>query len=466
MTPDAVIADPAYALLKRYVIEDTGLCFFTDKDAELANRIARRLASAGLRNCADYLERVRQSRREMDALIADLTIGETYFFRQVAHFEAMREVIFPELLERKRDQRRLNIWSAGCATGAEPYSIALLLKRELAGLIAGWQISIVGTDINREFLRRAREASFGNWAFRECPPDIKQECFDRVGAESVLREPYRSSVSFQYHNLVKHPLPSPADNLVGFDLILCRNVMIYFSPDLVRTTVDRLYDCLDPGGWLIVGHAEPNVETFSRFDTLLREGVPLYRKAGAGGRQPVAPVRAGAPPLEPRIIELPVMPIPSPEAPRPALLRARPGQPAPAALAVEAVRRLADSGQWADAEVACRRMIEGDALDAYLHYLLALILEHTGAPGEAESSLKRAVYLDRAFLLAHYHLGMARLRAGAAAQARKSFENVVALLAGYPDDRLVEHGEGMTAGQLRDLAVMQMEVLDEAAGER
>ncbi len=464
MTPEAVIADAAYAGLKQYVIEHTGLSFFTDKDSDLAGRIARRLDAAGLRTCADYLARVKQSAREMDALIADLTIGETYFFRQMAHFEAMRDVIFPELLERKREQRRLNIWSAGCATGAEPYSIALLLKRELAGLFTGWQISIIGTDINREFLRRAREARFGEWAFRECPSDVKEECFDRVGAERVLREPYRSAVSFQYHNLIRHPLPSPADNLAGFDLILCRNVMIYFSPHLVQTTVGRLYDCLDPAGWLIVGHAEPNVETFSRFETVLREGVPLYRKTHMAGAPLFTPPAAAALPAEPGAIALPApraLPLESP----PALLSARERRAAPAPGPIEAVRGLADSGQWAAAAAACRRMIEEDPLNAYLHYLLALILEYTGASEEAESSLRKAVYLDRNFLLAHYHLGMTRLRAGAA-RARKSFENVVALLAGCADDRLVEHGEGMTAGQLRDLAVMQMEVLDEAAGER
>src|SRR5205085_3181688 len=118
---------------------------------------------------------------------------------------------------------------------------------------------------NREFLARAREGRFEEWAFRSTPAELRRDCFVRSGNTWLVAPRFREGVSFQYHNLVTHPFPSLLNNLFAFDLILCRNVTIYFSTDIVRRIVDHFHHCLVEGGWLLVGHAEPNTESFRAF---------------------------------------------------------------------------------------------------------------------------------------------------------------------------------------------------------
>ena len=166
---DAVIGDPQYPQLKELVVESTGLSYYSDKDAELARRVEHRMAVTGIHNCGSYLDILRDPARgasERDALIAEVTIGETYFFRHREHFDALRDLVLPDLVARNRANRRLRIWCAGCSDGPEPYSVAILLKREMAQQLLGWEVTILGTDINRHGLARAREGKFEEWALR------------------------------------------------------------------------------------------------------------------------------------------------------------------------------------------------------------------------------------------------------------------------------------------------------------
>ena len=174
---------------------------------------------------------------ELDALIAELTIGETFFFRHREVFDAVRDVVVPDRIARDRGRRRFRVWSAGCSIGAEAYTLAILLRRDLGAALAGWDVEIVGTDINREFLARARDGRFEEWALRGTTDEFRRACFDPDGRTWAIRPEYKAGVSFQYHNLVAHAFPSELHGLSDFDLILCRNVTIYFSPDIVRQII-------------------------------------------------------------------------------------------------------------------------------------------------------------------------------------------------------------------------------------
>jgi chemotaxis protein methyltransferase CheR len=440
-----ILADPEYPAVKKYIIEHTGLEYYLDKDEDLASRIGRRLSVTGIGRLHDYLRRLESSpggRAETEALAGELTIGETYFFRQRDHFDFLRDRIFPELFERKKDSRTLRIWSAGCATGAEPYSVAMLLRLDLAAAAEGWSISILGTDINTEFLARARQARYDYWAFRDVPEELRNRCFRRDGKQWVLRPEFRQAVSFVYHNLAAGP-PSPGGE--HFDIILCRNVTIYFGREVVRRVVANFYDALNEGGWLLVGHAEPNAETFSRFATVCEGGTTAYRKTA-----PLLPPSLDFPTVRVRI--------PRPAAPPPPAIRPRAPVYTPAPN-VDDARAMADRGEWDDAAALCDRLIAAEATNAAAHFTRGLILEHGGAAADAERSLRRAVYLDRGFALAHYHLGIC-LQQGSPMQARKAFDNVVRLLDGRPDAEVIEHGDGITAVELRELAKMHLELLD------
>ncbi len=450
-----ILADPWFPSLKRYVLSHTGLSYYADKDEDLAARVARRMSVLPASNCKLYLallEGGEAGAREMASLVEALTIGETYFFRQVEHFDVLRSMIIPSLIERNAESRRIRIWSAGCATGEEPYSIAILLEQFFGAELKDWDVSILASDINSSFLARAKDAQYTEWAFRATPHEIREQCFDRHGALWTLRPAYRKRVMFQRLNLAAAPSIFSLD---VFDLIFCRNVMIYFSADLIEETVKGFWEGLNPGGWLVVGHAEFNPAVFTKFARVCVRDVSVYQKPASSIARlnrvctiPSVPPEAEPIPTGKRKELLPAV-----EAPTTAT------SPSGAGILQE-VRDLADRGSWQAAASLGKHLSEREPLSAAAHFTLGLILESIASPAEAERSLRRAVYLDRNFALAHYHLASCLQNGGKEAQARKSFQNVIQLLKDRPADERVEHGDGMTGADLSELAKLHLEILE------
>ncbi len=461
MNLGAILTDPDYPALKGFILDYTGLFYFHDKDEDLATRFARRFAARGVATCSAYLKMLRNGGadgEELARIVGELTIGETYFFRQREHFDALRDTVFPELLDGNRISRRIEVWCAGCATGAEPYSLGILLDLELGERIAGWEISILATDINTEFLARAREARYRPWLFRETPDSVRSACFERHGDTWALKPEFRRLVSFRQHNLAE----SESFRELGgpFDLILCRNVLMYFGPELIRKAVAAFYDVLTPGGWMVVGPAELNGETFAMFSSVNVGGVTFYRKP----LELAAESPPGAP-LEQKLTGFRVL-RETPVVSRRPLGRGttsprRPISPVvtPAVSGVPQVRLLADRGEWSVAESLGRQLVETEPLNAPAHFTLGLILEHTSSCEEAERSLRRAIYLDRGFALAHYHLGLCLERIRRTQDARKSFRNAMGLLFTRPGEEVIEYGDGITASELKELARMHIELI-------
>lgn len=477
----AILHDPAFSRLKVLVIDTTGMEFYRDKDGDLARILAERMAEIGVADCGGYLDLLQspgQGKAEMDALIAELTIGETYFFRHKEQFDALRDLILPEVIERNAMVRRLRIWSAGCATGPEPYSVAIMLEREFGERIAGWHVTVLGTDINQKFLTRAREGRYDEWAFRTMSDSLRAACFERGGNQWQIRPEFRRHVSFQYHNLIKSPFPSLADNIAGFDIIICRNVIIYFSQPTVEALVPCFRETLNDGGWLIMGHAEPNQRLFSSFRTVNTPGAVLYQRVDrpaevAGpvatpphvpfslpqapplpvGRRPLpapAPVRPGRPPAPSR---------PAPSKPLAAPAAASRDDPSQPGCQLKAARELADSGQWEKAAAACDAIIAAVPLDAWAYFYRAMVHEQLGEDQPCEKALRRAIYLDRRLVLPHYHLGLFLARKDDAAGAERSFRNAQALLAGLADEHPVDPGEKITVGQMREAVAMHLKLV-------
>lgn len=470
MSAPSLASDPRYPRVKDYVIEATGLAYYRDRDEDFRKRLEGRMTELRLNELGRYWDLLQDGAHgdaELDELAAGLTVGETYFFRHAEQFDALREVILPELIERNRGRRRLRIWSAGCATGAEAYSISIILRNEFAHELAGWQVSILGTDINRRLLSEAREGLFREWAFRSTPETVRETCFEREAQGWRIAPRFREGVSFQYHNLVQHPLPSIINNLAALDLIFCRNVMIYFDAAAVLTLTRRLRDCLVEDGWLVTGHAEQNPAAFEGWESFRLPGTTLYRKRcraqeqkslareafewrppfeTSGGAAPAAASEgAGAAPAEEREAAAP--------AKAPQELPPQPG-------GFQELRAMVDRGEWRTAASLCTRLLDQEPLAALPHFYRALALEQGGCFREAEGSLRRAIYLDRGFVLAHYYLGLLLQNSGnEPARAARCFENVVELLRGRPAGEAFEHADGMTAGELKELAQMHLEVL-------
>ncbi|MFN3572003.1 MAG: CheR family methyltransferase [Phenylobacterium sp.] len=430
----------------------------------LWDRVRRRMAAAGVRQFEDYVARLSDPATgpaEWRRLEGEVTVGETYFLRYVEQFAALRGTILPEIIARNGAERRLRIWSAGCATGAEPYSIAILVAELLGERLPDWRVSILGTDINEDALAAARQATFGAWALRSLSAEQKSEWFTPEERRWRLKPRYRSLVRFQHGNLLDLLGAEAPLELVDFDLILCRNVLIYFHPDTVTAVVAALASRLNAEGWLLIGHAEPNPGLEAHARAVQLAGTLAYRRRDSLAPAPQPPPPAWTPPAPPEpAAAAPFVPPPRPARP-PA---AEPAEPSsPGAPAVDDIRRLADEGRLAEAEAACRTALERGADQAVLYFYMGLVEQGQGRLAEAEESLRKAAYLDGQFVMAHYHLGLVRLDRGRRESGRRALSAAARLAASLsPTARLCE-GEGLTAGDLRELARLQ---LDATAGAR
>lgn len=218
------------------------------KDNCIRRRIARRIRALGLERSALYVEVLRRNEDELDALMAALTIHVSQFFRNPGTFATLKGKILPEIV---RDalfsgRREVRLWSVGCASGEEPYSLALLVE-EMRPEVT---VSILGTDLSEEILRRAREGLYDGLRLTELPAELRSRYFVPEGTGLRLQERIRSRVRFRRHDILA-PTPYPAA-----DLILCRNVLIYFSRQEQEEILRRFAAALREGGWLVLGKAE------------------------------------------------------------------------------------------------------------------------------------------------------------------------------------------------------------------
>jgi chemotaxis protein methyltransferase CheR len=461
--PDPVpLLDAGFPYLKSRVIERTGHFYYQDKDDLLWERVRKRLRATGLLDSSAYLTLLDDpisGPAEWGKLEAEITIGETFFFRYAEQFAALRETILPEIIARKASTRRLRIWSAGCSTGAEPYSLAILANEILGEGLRAWRVSILGTDINDSVLNAARQARFGKWALRSMPDAQRDRYFVNTGKEQwEVRREFRSLVRFERHNLLSLLDGTSPLEITDFDLILCRNVLIYFHPDTVVQIVGALRDRLDDDGWMLLGHAEPSPVFSTMMQTLNLPGTVAYRR-GTGD----APLPMPAP-LQPKTTLQdwkPLLPEPGPAAPVQSLTRPRLAKaarksaslPAPQATGdlLGDIRARANAGDFAAAADLCGKALVTEPLNAALHFYQGLILRALGRSEEAEKSFLKSLYLDKNFAMAHYHLGLLLLAEGRSAPGRRSLTHAAQSVAALADDNPLDEGDGVTARELRDL---------------
>lgn len=274
---ETLLNDALYLLFRDLLRNRSGLFYPEHKRDDLEHGLSLVLKVTGHRSMAELYSDALNDDTTWETILAHLTIGETSFFRNKPQFHALRHHIFPEIFGRRTNLRSIRIWSAGCATGEEPYSIAMLLQDILPD-IQSWNISILATDINPNFLLRAREGLYGAWSFRDTPDDIKDRFFSQEGNRWRLLTAIRSMVSFNRINLIETTYPSITNGTSALDMILCRNVTIYFDEQTTRQIVGHFYHALAPGGWLIVGHSEPQASIYHQFEVHNFPNTVVYRK--------------------------------------------------------------------------------------------------------------------------------------------------------------------------------------------
>jgi chemotaxis protein methyltransferase CheR len=443
--------------LSEFVAEKIGLHFPPERWSDLLCGLVGAATEFGFENvgrCADWLLSARLTKAQLQTLASHLTIGETYFFREKQTFEVLAHRVLPDLIRSRRGrEQRLRLWSAGCCTGEEAYSLAILLQQLIPDLV-DWQVTILATDINPHFLRKAVAGSYGEWSFRDAPVGFKELYFHRNKAGRYVVAPkIKAMVTVEHLNLVEDSYPSLATDTNAMDLIFCRNVLMYFTPAQTRKVIGKLHHSLVDGGWLAVSPCEASQTLFPQFATRNFPGVVLYQKSEAeAGRA------TGLPPAVSPISNWPItdfgwntepaalQPITPPPEPMESPTVPEPAPPEFSTLA----RALANQGKLAEALIWCDRWIAAEKLNAAGHYLRAIVLLEQGDPEQARRSLQRAIYLLPDFVLAHFALGNLARRGGRNGEADKHFANALHLLARLQPDTPLPESDGLTAARLTE----------------
>ncbi len=445
---------------------------------------------------AGWLIRTPLRKEHIERLASHLTIGETYFFRDSGSMEALELEILPGLIESRRESRRIRVWSAGCSTGEEPYSMAMLLKRLIPD-IESWNIGILATDINASALKKAAAGVYTSWSFRETPAWVKDRYFSPAGEGSWRIAPsIQKMVSFGYLNLAEDIYPSLLNNTNGVDVILCRNVIMYFSESVARSVVAGLRNSLVDEGWLLVSPAEAVRAVSGILFPVNVRGSIFYRKTESKA-DAAAHLSEFKPPV-------PSPPVIGPVAEAPKERPAEPGSPGGAEAASRApeaeaagplseanglfalglygeaaavleelpeddrgedgalllARAYANMGALEKAARWCEGVQAKDPLNKAAYILLATIRQEQARGEDAVRNLKKALYLDQDFVVAHFMLGKLLAVGGSTAQARSHITTAYRLLERSADDELVPESDGMMAGRLREITALMLKGLD------
>jgi chemotaxis protein methyltransferase CheR len=495
------LASATVARFRAVIAQRLGLQYDDSKLGELTEILYERLRATHLRQASEYLECALTAPEELQALAGRLTVPETYFFRMFDQFRAFAEIVLPQRMN--AGERRLRFLSAGCATGEEAYSMAMVLRDHVD--LRAWQVSVRGIDINPVVVAHAKRARYSEWAFRETPSDLRRRYFRPNGKAAQLADEVRAMVSFETGNLVDA-------NAVfwqahAYDAIFLRNVLMYFTPQAAQAVIASVFDSLAPGGYLFLGPAESIRGLSQDFHLCHTHGVFYYQRREAATSSLLAPKACAtaehAPPLAPpefapattdwqedirnaahRIETLttaftktgkrsPLGTLPS----EPAIASGTPlgmdaalqllkqerynealtaigaiatAQDDPDAQLLRAVLLL-NAGDFAAAEKACVQLLQRDDLNAGAHYVMALCREHQGDCRGAVEEDETAVYLDPAFAMARLHLGFLAKKSGDWTTARRELAHAAVLLAREDSSRILLFGGGFSREALAEL---------------
>jgi chemotaxis protein methyltransferase CheR len=490
-TDSCAIPEALMQRLSDYLTARVGLHFAKRNWKELQQKMTAAMTDFGFERVEEFIEgllSLSPTQNQIEILASHLTVGETYFFRERRAFEILEQSLLPALIAaRRKTERRLRLWSAGCSTGEEPYSLAILIDRLIPDL-KDWKVTILATDINAGALRKAAEGIYSDWSFRDNPPRFKEHYFEKTdGTHYRLLPRIREMVAFSYLNLSEDHYPALQSNTNAMDFIFCRNVLMYFAPSQIGLAVARFHSSLLDGGSLIVSPVETALLTHSPFVTVRFQDATLYRK----DVHKTKVVQQVSEQLEKERIPCPSITHRTAKRHRPEK-PSRPARPAEfkkqgtaeqthceeaavlyqKGLYPEAedrlrkliskvgrnqesgvlfTRVLANQGKLDEARCFCEEAVLADKCNAHLRYLLATIFEEQKEGDKARASLKKALYLDRNFVLAHFALANLSLRSGKTADARKHFGNAAEILSAYQPDDILPESDGITAGRLADI---------------
>lgn len=465
--------------LSELVADQTGLSFPKERWGDLERGIAAAAPDFNFpdrESCAHWLLSAPLTRHMNEILASHLSVGETYFFREKPSLEIFEQHILSGLLQsRRQNERRLRIWSAGCCTGEEAYTIAILLDRLIPDL-KDWHVTILATDFNPKFLRKAAQGKYGEWSFRDAPGWLRERYFTK-GADGRLEilPHIRKMVTFSYLNFADDAYPSLTNNTGAMDVIFCRNVLMYFTAQRAEQVTGKFHRALVDGGWLIVSPTEASKRLLSSFVPVEFPGAVLYRKM-ANAESPRDHFQS--PPHKAEILlamepgpvgtaksassNIPADTVTSSEIHAPPQKNAAAVPQAdgrPDEMPSRNARSFANQGMLVEALEWCEKAIAADKMNPSHHYLQATILQEQGQHEIAMQSLIRALYLKPAFVLAHFALGNLHQSQGRYREAQRYFGNVLLLLHKHPQDEILPEADGLTVERLAEIVMSLLESL-------
>ncbi len=274
------MSEEDFRLLRDFIYENSGIYFSDAKKDLLENRLSLRLKANNLKDYQEYYYMLRygpQQSREIKALFDSVSTNETSFFRSPPQIQALQDYALIDVVKKRleRGENILRMWSAGCSTGEEPYTMAIVVKEFLKERLSEWDVKILASDISERALSSARRAEYNAYSLRSMPDLLKYKYFDNSGNTYKVKDEIKKLVELQYLNFVDSKRVSL---MQGFDIVFCRNVLIYFDDALRKRFVSQLYDSLIPGGYLFIGHSESLHNITRAFKLVHFPGALAYKK--------------------------------------------------------------------------------------------------------------------------------------------------------------------------------------------
>jgi chemotaxis protein methyltransferase CheR len=476
-----------------------GLKISESRYADFEKSLCLAATDAGCQTPAEFISkfiRGNPSQKEIGILSTYLTIGETYFFRDPLSFSVLVNSVLPEV-ERQNPEKSVRIWSAGCSTGEEPYSIAISLITKLND----WTVDILASDINPQSLETARKGTFRRWSFREVPTFIQNRFFSLNSEHRYkISDKVKDQVKFFYLNLAQPEadFPSELNGTTNLDIIFCRNVLIYFSPEQTAEVLYRFYRALKPGGWLFLGPTEIPHPTPSFFSVLNYDGALVLQAKKSSAIEfdhtQVNITKSNysffGSTVESKTFDSLVQPDDSAlaasstswsslavpnvntisgitnfeESPGSLFNRgeykrvidrlfeaSRPSNKKTTEEMALIAKSYANLGNLDAAKDWCNQLISLDVINPRWYYLKATIEQENTQDKEAIQALQQAIFLDPDFIMAHMALANIFKQHGKSDDSSRYYKNASALLGLRDSDEIVPDSDGLTVGQLLNI---------------
>ncbi|MFH1052265.1 MAG: CheR family methyltransferase [bacterium] len=481
--------------LRKKIHDNLGLNFTLKQEKELFQKIslaAKDFNFADIKLFIDWILEKELLHQEKALLAKHLTIGETYFFREKKIFDFLEQIYLPNLVQKRYvNFPKLKIWCAGCASGEEAYSIAIMLHRTIPN-IKNWDISILATDINPDFLEKAEKGIYKKWSFRSSPDVFIDKYFNKTGNNefSIIPE-IKSMVKFSSLNLAHDSYPSDISDTIGMDIIFCRNVFIYFSPEVIKEVTERFSKSLLKGGLLIVSLVEMSSIISNKFGKIENSGFPIYQKGLHKTKEKrifewkipasvkehvilrpvpqVEPIKQIKPEPQKVIVSEKKEKVITDNLPKfeDAVTLYEKGLFDEAEKILSSLintdtinsgtiihllaKTKANLGKLDEAKNLCENALKKNKLDLSMHFLLATIQLEMGNDAESIASLNKAIYLDGNFVMAHFLLGNLIMRTGGNGNGMKHFKNAMNILSKLNPEDILPESDGLSVGRFTEI---------------